>query len=231
MGSSSHAKAAQAAAKRHVAELSRRNEGRTPLRAQADLERQVNLKLHRSDRDAQDRLSQYDAETARLRTAFDAEMQRTIESVAAAHVMAAPPDFAPANTTDAARIGTIVGAFKSYSPGVAFRIAREAIARGDLALASHLRHLLDSYKDYRKEFESTAETRDVVEELDDLLATDDVIRSEAATEWIEATSHDLQFMRGTMEQNKGVLDPMFLDAMPTLFPKAEPAAPASDAAA
>lgn len=134
-------------------------------------------------------------------------------------VMKVSLDYAPSNAVEAATLNGVMSDFDGYDPPTAFRIAREAIARRNLPLAKRIFDKLSGYS-WKRAFADLGETANVIEELADALATPDVIRSDAARDWVEAATSDVRYFITQLLKTGGKVDPLDITtgALGVIFP-------------
>jgi hypothetical protein len=141
-----------------------------------------------------------------------------------------PPEFTPANAGDAARIAVTMASARYFSPPVFCEVTRAAIARGDLPLVGQLDKLGRSMAGTPMEpgfvaaFVNSQAVFDVLQEAGAALATPDVIRSDAASEWLGLAERDVRYFVATLREGHGRIDPMQFTAgaVEMLFPDRVP---------
>lgn len=179
-----------------------------------------------SDVGRRDALAKLASDAAASLAAAEKEIRAHIEDVRRT-IAERPPRFEPRDLLAATRINGILHDLDSYDPSTAARVAHEAVAYEDLPLAKRLHDRLGALASWKKPFLDSAEIRDAVAALDELLATDDVVRADAVREWVRRAEVDATYLVTKLRQ--GPLNDLELElgTLPIFFPPG-PAAPLAD---
>ena len=154
-------------------------------------------------REGQQRIAEFDRQAA---AAVDAAVQELLERAAKTadrHIITQPPSYAPKDATHAAEVNGIAADAVNYHPIVFARVAREARARGDMALMKRLFDIGQSLAGYRAPFQKSSEITTVLQELAGALDTPQQKRSRAAATWKRETVTQLQILRAQVLDPRG----------------------------
>lgn len=141
-------------------------------------------------------------------------------SVVRAYILPCAPSFAPANAVEATIINGVMADFDAYDPDVAADVARQAVAQAFLPLCARIRNKLTGFTSWKRPFVESQMIADVLEELAEVLATPDLVRSDAAKQWCAAADVDLKYFVRELWNGKGKANVLLAvdGSLPTLFP-------------